>query len=200
MVQVAGVPLFKQLVAGYQQPTLPIVLLKQVYYIDINKLLNNTQRMHMSNSSNRIQQPRQVRHMKDINLESISLGRQQIPTSLFQKGGATLIAAWKRIWKHRCGGSTNTQTMHHGLSLLRRIFRVRIPCLFNSRQMWLKVQTQSLFTRLNSLNRYVYNLITINPNLLRFSLICVLMAIKVYSYILWQWSLIFLNKCVSPCI
>ncbi|XP_048727700.2 uncharacterized protein KIAA2013 homolog [Ostrea edulis] len=43
--------------------------------------------------------------------------------------------------------------MHHGLSLLRRIFRVRIPCLFNSRQMWLKVQTQSLFTRLNSLNR-----------------------------------------------
>jgi hypothetical protein len=67
--------------------------------------------------------------------------------------GVTLIAICMRIWKHRCGDSTNTQTMHHGLNLLRRIFRVRTPCLFICRQMWLIVQAQSLFTRLNSLNR-----------------------------------------------
>ncbi|XP_022339612.2 uncharacterized protein KIAA2013 homolog [Crassostrea virginica] len=43
--------------------------------------------------------------------------------------------------------------MHHGLILLRRVFNFRFPCFFNCRQMWWKLQAQSLFTRLNSLNR-----------------------------------------------
>lgn len=43
--------------------------------------------------------------------------------------------------------------MHHGLILLRRLFNLRLPCFFNCRQMWWKLQAQGLFTRVNSLNR-----------------------------------------------